>query len=114
MSMDPFIHRLVERLLDRSTPMSRNRHFHTFETAEGKRALRISRRLQALARDVAKCRAEGGQPRVTRREGAQGEVKVEVHLERLKSSRVTTLEPEEFDLLCGLAGVRAALAKTAG
>lgn len=103
--MDPFIQRLVERLLDDSQPMSRNRHFHTFETEEGRHALRVSRRLKALAKDLARCVRDGGTPTV-RREFTRGEVRVEVHLEQVKGSRVTTLEPEEFDLLCRLPAVR--------
>jgi hypothetical protein len=107
--MDAFIHRLVQRLLDPSRPLSRNRHFHTFETPEGKRALRISRRLQALARDLTRCANEGGEPVVTRAQTAQGDVVIEVRLRRLNSSRVTKLDPTEFELLCRLPGVPAGL-----
>jgi len=108
--MDPFVRRLVERLFDPAQPLSRNRHFHTFDNAEGRRALRISRRLKALQRDIEACHRAGGSARV--RHGEQdGEVTVEVRLERLKTSRVTVLDAIEFELLCRLNGVREALAE---
>jgi hypothetical protein len=108
--MDPFIHRLIERLLDDSHPLSRNRHFHTFATPEGKRALRLSRRLKALAHDIGRCAGDGGVWSITREADQAGEIKVELRLLRLKTSRVTTLDPAEFELLCRLPGVREALA----
>ena len=47
--MDAFVRRLVERLLEPSEPLSRNRHFHTFETPEGRRALKLARRLRGIS-----------------------------------------------------------------
>lgn len=94
--MDPFVRKLVERLFDEGAPLSRNRHFHTFESEEGKRALRVSKRLTALARDIKASRAVGREPSITR---AGGEVKIEVVLDQVKSKRQTTLEPAEFELL---------------
>lgn len=96
--MDPFVRKLVLRIFDEGTPLSRNRHFHTFETDEGKRALRISRRLKALRADIVKCRAEGGESEiVTTRQG--DDVKVQISLKALRSTRQTTLEEAEFELL---------------
>ena len=46
--MDPFVQRLILRLHHPSQPLSRNRHFATFDTPEGRAALRISRRLKSL------------------------------------------------------------------
>lgn len=97
--MDPFVHKLVLRLFDEGRPLSRNRHFHTFETEEGKRAMRISKRLRALQQDIARARKEGDEPRVRRSEDERGAVKVEIVLEHLKSRRVTTLDEAEFELL---------------
>lgn len=97
--MDPFVRKLVERLFAEGAPLSRNRHFHTFESDEGKRAMRISKRLKALQADLAACRAEGREPRITRSEDEQGVVKIEIVLEHLKSRRVTTLDEVEFELL---------------
>jgi hypothetical protein len=62
--MDSFVRRLVERLLAEGRPLSRNRHFHTFDTPEGRTALRTARRLRALHKDVERCRAEGGTVRL--------------------------------------------------
>lgn len=98
MAMDPFVRKLVLRIFDEGAPLSRNRHFHTFETDEGKRALRISRRLKALQADIAKCRKEGGESLiVTAREG--DEVKVQISIKALKSTRHTTLDEAEYELL---------------
>ncbi len=108
--MDPFVRRLVERLLDASKPLSRNRHFHTFETPEGKRALRVWKRLLALQRDIELAREEGGSSRVMRQVvAATGEVTVELKLHHLKTTRTATLEGAEFELLCQLPGVRESL-----
>ncbi len=96
--MDPFVRKLVLRIFDEGAPLSRNRHFHTFETDEGKRALRISRRLKALRADIVKCREQGGESEiVTTRQG--DDVKVQISIKALKSTRQTTLEEAEFELL---------------
>jgi hypothetical protein len=58
--MDSFVRRLVKRLLEEGRPLSRNRHFHTFDTPEGRTALRTARRLRALHRDVLRALEEGG------------------------------------------------------
>src|SRR5438045_1366398 len=36
--MDPFVRRLVQRMSDPKRPLSRNKHFHTFESPEGRAA----------------------------------------------------------------------------
>ena len=108
--MDPFVRRLVERLHAPGTPLSRNRHFHTFETPEGRAALRTSRRLRSLARDILTCHAEGG--RVGCTPGgldAVGEVKVQLTLERLSGRRTSLLSRDEYELLRALPGVAPAL-----
>ena len=97
--MDPFVRKLVVRLFDEGQPLSRNRHFHTFETDEGKRAMRISKRLRALQRDIVQARGEGSEPRVHRATDENGVVKVEISLVHLKARRVTTLDEAEFELL---------------
>ena len=96
--VDVFVRKLVLRLLDDGAPLSRNRHFHTFDTEEGRRALRISKRLKALQADIKKCRAEGNTPEiVTERDGEV--VRVHISLKSLRSSRHTTLEQAEYELL---------------
>lgn len=107
--MDPFVRKLVLRLLDESAPLSRNRHFHTFESQEGKRALLIARRLKSLQSDIAKCAQAGGDSWVAISKSAEGTVQIELWRERLRSARLTTLDQVEFELLCLLPGMRTAL-----
>lgn len=99
-TMDPFVRKLVLRLLDEGSPLSRNRHFHTFETPEGKQALRIFKRLRALHHDLQKCQRAGGQSQVAVTKGSTGPVQIEIRLSALRSTRVSTLDEEEFELLC--------------
>jgi hypothetical protein len=108
--MDPFIRRLIERLHDPATPLSRNRHFHTFDTPEGRRAIKTSRRLKSLQRDLLALAKEGRRARVTRSGGKQGEARIEIQMERVKGRRTTVLEPDEFALLEKLPGVKDSLA----
>jgi len=112
--MDPFVQRLVQRLLDPARPLSRNRHFHTFDTPEGRSALKLSRRLRSLQKDLLACRTEGGAPRVSRSEGPGGERRIELHLERVQGRRVSLLLDAEFELLRELPGVREALGEAVG
>src|SRR5260370_1364608 len=96
--MDPFVRRLVERLADPKQPLSRNRHFHTFESPEGRAAMKIFRRLKALKKDMGACEAAGGTCSVMSE--ARGEkVIVEVRLLRIRSRRTVVLEQAELDLL---------------
>jgi hypothetical protein len=96
--MDPFVRRLVQRMSDPKRPLSRNKHFHTFESPEGRAAMKIFRRLTALKRDMSDCEKSGGQCSVHKHE-ADGKVRVEITLERLRSRRTVTLEPVELELL---------------
>jgi hypothetical protein len=108
--MDPFVRKLVERLHAPGAPLSRNRHFHTFETPEGRTALRTSRRLRSLARDILTCQAEGGRVGCAPGSpGEAGELKVQLTLERLSGKRTSLLSRDEYELLRGLPGVAAAL-----
>jgi hypothetical protein len=109
--MDPFVRRLVERLNDPSRPLSRNRHFHTFETKEGQQALKTSRRLLGLQRDILTSVREGSRPTVQRTTNAAGEVEVEVAFERVKGKRISRLQDAEFELLLALPGVGEALGR---
>ena len=104
--MDPFVRRLVERLFDPAQPLSRNRHFHTFDNDEGRRALRIWKRLTGLRADMKACAAEGGTSRIETSQNDDGEVVIALRLERLRSSRTTRLEAAEYELLCRLPGVK--------
>lgn len=107
--MDPFVRRLVERLHDPSKPLSRNRHFHTFDTPEGRMALKVFRRLRSLQHDILACQAEGRRARISRHVGPQGEYRIELLMERVSGRRVSMLQAAEFELLVSLPGVRDAL-----
>lgn len=107
--MDPFVRRLVERMLDPKRPLSRNRHFHTFATPEGKAALKASRRLRSLQADILACRAEGHPAKFLRVQLEEGEHRVELLMERIGGRRTSILEADEFALLVGLPGVREAI-----
>jgi hypothetical protein len=106
--MDPFVRRLVERLHDPAKPLSRNRHFHTFDNPLGRAALKVSRMLVALQKDIVQAHASGQAPSVTRID-AGDDVRIEIKVPRMKSLRTTRLEPAEYELLCALPGVREAL-----
>ena len=106
--MDSFVRRLVERLLEPSLPMSRNRHFHTFETPEGKRALTLARRLRGLARDVRRCIERGTRPQVSQ-EGTDGDLRVELRFDDLAGRRTAFLTGEEYALLLRVPGMAEAL-----
>ena len=110
--MDSFVRRLVERLLEPSNPLSRNRHFHTFETPEGRRALTLARRLRGLARDVRRCLDRGTRPEV-RQEGVNGSLRVELRFDDLAGRRTAFLTGEEFALLLRVPGMAEALAQPA-
>ena len=99
--MHSFVYRLVERLTDDGPRLSRNRHFHTFVTPEGKQALRIARHLRSIASDIAAAR---GAPRYEQVDG-----RVRVDIEVAAGVRSAWLERDEFRILCRMPGVRAAL-----
>jgi hypothetical protein len=107
--MEAFVRRLIRRLHDPSAPLSRNRHFHTFETPEGRKALKASRRLKSLQRDILACAEQGRPPKVSSTVGEDGERRIELSLERIKGRRIALLEADEFDLLAELPGVRESL-----
>ena len=105
-SMDPFVRRLVQRRLDPRRPLSRNRHFHTFATPEGKAALRTSRRLRSLQADILACRDEGQPARFIRHLLDDGQHRIELVFERVSGKRVSMLDDAEFELLLELPDVR--------
>ncbi len=107
--MDPFVRRLVQRLLQPSAPLSRNRHFHTFDTPEGRSALRTTRRLKSLHKDILACASEGRKARFVRQEDAQGSHRIELRMERVKGRRTCVLPIAEFELLRELPGVSGGL-----
>ena len=106
--MDSFVRRLVERLLEPSRPLSRNRHFHTFETPEGRRALTLARRLRGLARDVRRCMERGAPPEV-REDGSAGDLRVELRFDDVAGRRTAFLSADEYTLLLRVPGMTEAL-----
>jgi hypothetical protein len=106
--MDAFVRRLVQRLVDPARPLTRNRHFHTLETPEGKRALKISRRLRGLQREILESFARGRRS-TYRRKGAEDELCFELTLEHIKGRHISLLHADEFQLLRELPGVEGAI-----
>ena len=108
--MDPFVKRLVQRLHHPDQPLSRNRHFHTFDTPEGRLALCTSRRLKSLQKDLLACASEGKKASV-RPTGEDPQGRVELRIPRTRGWRVAWLQESEFELLSELPGVREILAQ---
>lgn len=100
--MHAFVYRLVERLTHDGPKLSRNRHFHTFASPEGRRALRIARQLRSVARDIA-----AAAPRRPVLDRGAGRVRVEIPV--TDGVRVAFLEPEAWEILRRMPLVRAAL-----
>ena len=96
-----FVYRLVERLTCDGPRLSRNRHFHTFVTPEGRKALRIARHLRSVARDI---EGASGPTRLAREAG-----RVRVEIPVADGVRTAWLDDEAFDLLRQMSAVRGAL-----
>lgn len=101
--MHGFVYRLVERLTGDGPRLSRNRHFHTFVTPEGRQALRIARHLRAVARDIARSQ----EPVRISREAERVRVEVAVG----QGLRTAWLTPTEFELLQRIPAVRESLSR---
>ncbi len=99
--MHSFVYRLVERLTSDGPRLSRNRHFHTFGTPEGKQALRIARHLRSVARDI--CAARQAPTLATE----DHRVRVEIAVD--SGVRTAWLERDEWEILRRMPSVRAAL-----
>jgi hypothetical protein len=92
--MQAFVYRLVERLVDDGPPLSRNRHFHTFDTPEGRQALRIARRLRSVARDLHEATAPD---QLEEEERGARRIRLEIPLPA--GTRTTWLTEKEWRLL---------------
>ncbi len=73
-------------------------------------ALKVSRRLKSLHRDILACVQEGRRARLIRHVDAGGEHRLELHFERIAGRRVSHLKTAELELLAQLPCVRDALA----
>ncbi len=97
---------LVARMHEPGAPLSRNKHFHTFDNPLGREALEVSRRLKALQQALSSAKAV---PEVKRVDGKK--VQVEITLAGMRAKRTTVLEEAEFELLCQLPGMREKLSR---
>jgi hypothetical protein len=111
--MDAFVRRLVEHLVAEGRPLSRNRHFHTFETPEGRLALRTARRLRALRRAILRAAAEGGSVQWVEGAGAPPAQRYELRIASPVGTHRAFLAEAERALLLGLPGLAEALAAAA-
>jgi hypothetical protein len=97
--VEDFVQRVVRRL--RAEPgFSRNRHFATFSSPEGRRALRIHRHLRSIERDLSR----GSTATVERAAD-----RVRLTLRSKSGLRMAWLTDAEFRILCTSPLVRAAL-----
>ena len=106
--MRSFVLRLVAQLIDDERPLSRNRHFDTFDDPAGRRALRLSRQLRALEKEILAAHQRDGGARCVAEE-REGAVIIRLEWASLAARRTSYLKPDEFRLLLGRPGVRAAL-----
>ena len=88
--MEDFVERVVRRLRD-GRGFSRNRHYATFSSPEGKRALRIHRHLRSIEWDLSR-----GSRVSVEREAAR----VRLTLRSKGGLRTAYLTEAEFRLLC--------------
>ncbi|MFT3836153.1 MAG: hypothetical protein QM723_04035 [Myxococcaceae bacterium] len=104
---------LVARMHEPGAPLSRNKHFHTFDNALGREALAVSKRLKALSASLAQATSA---PVVRKLESDEGDkknkkVQVEIQFGGVRAKRTTVLDEGEFELLCELPGMRELLAR---
>ena len=102
--VEAFVERVVRRL--REDPgFSRNRHFLTLSSPEGRRALKIHRQLRSIERDLSRA-LSATVDRATDR--------VRLTLRSKSGLRTSWLTPAEFRILCTNPIVRSALQVAAG
>jgi hypothetical protein len=94
--MREFLYKLVRRLQESARPLSRNKHFHTFE-GETRQALRIDRHLRDLVAHLQALLDAGERPRVRVLPG--GAVQLVLRHPTLAVVRTATLSEEEARLL---------------
>ncbi len=93
--MTPLAFRLLRRLRDPGTPLSRNRNLGTFESKEGRSALRTHRLLRSLERDLGNLE----EPEGLRLRAEGGRVRLMIDQPALKVRREAILERLAFDEL---------------
>jgi hypothetical protein len=104
------VHRLVARLFRAEQPPSRNRHFDAFADPVGWHALRSTRQLRSLARDIVEQGRRGQSVRVESLGGEGQGVRIALRFDRIRAKRWTYLSQEEYELLLDQEAVRRVLA----
>jgi hypothetical protein len=94
--MDRLVYRIVRRLRAPGAPLSRNRHFDAFAGPEGRRALRIHRRVRSLEEDLAR---HGASATIRLSAAGDDRVRVEIGLPSLHGHRTAYLSHGELGLL---------------
>src|SRR5260221_301361 len=94
--MRDFLYKVVRRLQESATPLSRNKHFHVFE-GETRKALRIDRHSRDLVAHLELLRELGERPRV--RALPAGGVQLVLRHPALSVVRTATLRAEEARML---------------
>lgn len=107
--MRAFRHKLLAQLFTEPRALSRNRHYDTFDDADGRAALKAARHLRALERDILAQAARGHRP-VLEETQRDGEAVIRVELSHLRAKRVAYLSRAELRLLLERPGVKEALA----
>jgi len=111
--MHDYVRRLVVRIGERGRPMSRNRHFHTFATPLGRRALKLSRHLHSIAHDIVTQARIGGRIVVEKIGGEKPGVRLSMELDHVKARHTAYLTRSEWELLLEDESVREALERAA-
>lgn len=93
--MQPLALRLLRRLRDPGNPLSRNRHHETFESPEGRAALRAHRQLRSLERDLDRLE----HPEALQLCWESNRVRITIEQPGLRLKREAVLEPQAFSLL---------------
>lgn len=93
--MRPLAFKLLRRLRDPESGLSRNRSHETFESPEGKAALRAHRLLRSLERDLDQLEDAAD----LRLSSEGGRVRLTIEQPRLRLRRQALLEPLAFQLL---------------
>lgn len=106
--MDELTLRIVSRLREEPSSLSRNRNYVTFEEPEARRALQVVRFLGSLEKDILEGRACGPVEVLRLGNGPRWQIKLVFPL--LKGTRTSYLSEEEYDLLLENPAIRRTLA----
>ena len=93
--MRVFVRKLVERLADRTAPLSRNRHHALLSSPEGLRARRLAARLRGLEDDFAKY----GDDVALHVEDDAGGLQIRLEIRSIKLVRESRLSADDVAIL---------------